>query len=154
MKNRVAIKVFIRCTHFLVPERRRSKSWPLISKWKYNKKWEETFPWVEYDENFQGECLFKEQEEHGSLSHSTTGRRQQRRWGHINSPHVQNLLTHTPHTVWWWCLHHLTWPLYSIWLAGLSCMPQYIHTYMKCIATLLLTSFNQSLGIGLPCAVM
>ena len=42
------------CTGSTVPERRRSKSRPLISKRKYNKKWEETFPWVEYDENFQG----------------------------------------------------------------------------------------------------
>ncbi len=71
-----------------VPEKRRTKSRPLSSKRKYNKKWEEDFPWLEYDEDHEGafcklcrkeESHFKEQEEHGSRSHSTTGRRQQRK---------------------------------------------------------------------------
>ena len=64
---------------------KRPKSRSLTSKRKYNKKWEENFPWLEYSEDHQGafckvaknkeEC-FKELEEHGLLSHSITGRRQ------------------------------------------------------------------------------
>lgn len=34
--------------------KRRSKSRPLVSIRKYNKKWEQSFPWLEYSEDHQG----------------------------------------------------------------------------------------------------
>ena len=70
------------CVSSTVPEKHCTKSRPLSSKRKYNKKWEEDFPWLEYDQDYEGafcrvfagkeESHFKEQEEHGSLSHSIT----------------------------------------------------------------------------------
>ena len=47
------------CVSPTVPEKRCTKSRPLSSKWKYNKKWEEDFPWLEYDEDYRGAfCKF------------------------------------------------------------------------------------------------
>ena len=59
---------------------------------KYNKKWEETFPWLEFDENIQGafckyaktvEDLFRGLVGLGLPNHSLTGRRRLRKWNHI-----------------------------------------------------------------------
>ena len=52
--------------------------------WRYNKKWGETFPWLEFDENLQaafsklckmGEDLFRGLVGLGLTNHSLTGRR-------------------------------------------------------------------------------
>ena len=76
------------CGSLTVPEKCRTKLRSLSSKRTYNKKWEEDFPWLEYDEiikelfaSFAGkeESHFKEQEEHGSPNPSTTGKRQQKK---------------------------------------------------------------------------
>ena len=55
---------------------------------RYNKKWEETFPWLEFDENLHGalcklckrvEDLLRGQVGLGLPNHSLTGRRQLRK---------------------------------------------------------------------------
>ena len=55
---------------------------------RYNKNWEETFPWLEFDENLQGafsnyakrvEDLFRGLVGLGLLNHSLTGRRRLRK---------------------------------------------------------------------------
>ena len=53
---------------------------------KYNKKWEKDFPWLEYDENYQGafckicrksiNILLRRQVEHGLRSPSKVGKKQ------------------------------------------------------------------------------
>ena len=42
------------CVSSTVPEKHCTKSRPLSSKRKYNKKWEEDFPWLEYDQDYEG----------------------------------------------------------------------------------------------------
>ena len=47
------------CGSSTMPEKCRTKSRSLSSKRTYNKKWEEDFPWLEYDEVYQGAfCKF------------------------------------------------------------------------------------------------
>ena len=47
------------CGSSTVPEKHCTKSYSLSSKWTYNNKWEEVFPWLEYDEDYQGaSCKF------------------------------------------------------------------------------------------------
>ena len=47
------------CGTSTIPEKYRTKSHSLSSKRTFNTKWEEDFPWLEYDEDYQGAfCKF------------------------------------------------------------------------------------------------
>ena len=74
------------CTTSQPKQRSKFRSVPDVRR--YNKKWEQQFPWPEYDEHTQGafcrectnmESLFSELEVDGLQNLSLTGRRQLRR---------------------------------------------------------------------------